>query len=190
MGYLLICIAFALTCLASLFWLSTLPMRLGALVLLSPALFALLRWFQLRQRALSRTAILARLTRLPDDFTLLHNLTVRAPWGPCQIDYVILSRFGIVVAATGPDPGWVVGQVEALRSMLFRRGVRLPSAVVRPLTILSPGCASPLTADTDAFAISVRRLTLEHLAPSATAVLTQDEIRLITRCLMQAEQAA
>lgn len=186
MGYLLIGVAFLAASVASLALAPTPLTRLVMLLaLLVPAGLVLVRWLRLRRRELNRRSIMTRLTRLPDDFTLLHNLTVRAPWGDCHIEYVILSRFGLVVAGAGPNPGWMAGQVEALRTLCFRQGVRLPANVVRALTIIPPGCTALCQSNPEQAAVPVGRLTLQHVAPSAQAVLTPDQIQIITRCLTQ-----
>jgi hypothetical protein len=45
----------------------------------------------------------------PDEYTLLHNMTIPSREGTTQIDHVVLSRFGIFVIETKNMSGWIFG---------------------------------------------------------------------------------
>ena len=45
----------------------------------------------------------------PDEYTLLHNVTIPSREGTTQIDHVVLSRFGIFVIETKNMSGWIFG---------------------------------------------------------------------------------
>jgi hypothetical protein len=45
----------------------------------------------------------------PDEYTLLHNVTIPSREGTTQIDHVVVSRFGIFVIETKNLSGWIFG---------------------------------------------------------------------------------
>ncbi|MDB4896108.1 MAG: hypothetical protein JWN15_2370 [Firmicutes bacterium] len=157
--------------------------RWASVLLLPTAAWSLLHWQQCVVQARARMAIGRRLSRLPADFLVLHGVVIPSPWGVIEVDHLILSRFGIVVVGDGPTPGWMLERVEAVRSLLFARGLAQPGLPMRPLILLPPGAAQPHRADRDASAIRVEQLSLEHLAPSRLPVLTASQIQLIARSL-------
>lgn len=158
-------------------------MRWASIILLPPAAWALLQWERRVVQARTRLAIGRRLSRLPGDFLVLHGVVIPSPWGTIEVDHLILSRFGIVVVGDGPTPGWMLERVEAVRSLLFARGLALPGLPIQPLILLPPGVTRRRQGDPDASAIRVEQVSLEHLAPSRSAVLSISQIQLIARSL-------
>lgn len=155
---------------------------LGLLPLVAWFCFQLLR---VLSRAQAGRVISARLSRLPVDFAVLHDLHVPAPWGVSHIDHVILSRFGLVVAANGPSSGWMLEQVEAVRSYLIAVGATSTSTPVRSLVILPPGARDTAVAESDAPVIRIEQVRLSHVAPSPDPVLAPEQVRKVFLCLEQ-----
>jgi hypothetical protein len=137
-----------------------------------------------------RTLVGHRLARLPDDFIVLDELTIPAPWGAAEIDHLILSRFGIVVVGDGPAPGWMTGQVEAVRSHLFSRGLFHPGLPIQPLILLPPGVPRLTQAQPDCPVVRVEQVRLEHLAPNLAPNLTPHQVREVADFLIRARIAA
>lgn len=167
----------------------------GATRWASLALLPLMAWFcfrllQVRSRAEAGRLIGARLSRLPDDFVVLHDLQVPAPWGVSRIDHVILSRFGLVVAANGPTSGWMLEQVEAVRSYLIALGATTPSTPVRALVLLPPGTPDTAVAESDAPVVRVEQVRLGHVAPSRDPVIAPEQVRKVFMYLQQLASAA
>lgn len=163
------------------------PYRWASLVLLPIAGVCWLRWVRFKARRKARRAVGARLTRLPDDFMILYDVVVPSPWGRTHMDQVILSRFGVVVASVGPPDGWVGGQVEAVRTLLFHQGLMRPPFPLAPLILLPPGSAERRRVHNGVLMVRVEQLRLEHLAPSRTPVLSAAQIQAIAQCLVHPE---
>jgi len=160
----------------------------------SLAALPLVAWFcfrlvQVRTRAETGRVIGARLSRLPSDFIVLHDLRVPAPWGETCVDHVILSRFGLVVAANGPASGWMLEQVEAVRSFLIALGATTPSTPVRSLVLLPPGTPDSAVAESDAPVVRVEHVRLRHVAPSQDPILTPDQLERVHQCLHRIKSA-
>jgi hypothetical protein len=160
----------------------------GSYGLLAAAGLCWALWVYSAAQLRARRAVSSRLTRLPDDFMLLNDLVIAAPWGQTRLDQIILSRFGIVVVSTGPPRRWLVEQVEAVRSLLFGRGLLHSGLPVGSLILLPPGATSPVGTSDGAPIIPVEHLRLEHLAPSRTPVLTQAQMRAIAHCLLHSQK--
>lgn len=147
-------------------------------------------WVRASARRRAKQSISARLARLPDDFYLLNDLTIPAPWGVTHIDHVILSRWGLVVVAAGAGPGWMLQRVEAIRTLLFTHGLLSGRTVpVSPLILLPPGAPLPERLQYDGLTVRIEHLRLNHLAPSNQSVLTDEDLAAIARCLLQARAA-
>jgi hypothetical protein len=147
-------------------------------------------WVRTAARRRARQSISARLSRLPDDFFLLNDLTIPAPWGDTHIDHIILSRWGLVAVADGTDPGWMLQRVEAIRTLLFTYGLLSQRTVpIAPLVLLPPGAPLPPRLQYDGLTIRVEHLRLNHLAPSSQPVLSEGDIAAIAQCLLQARAA-
>lgn len=162
----------------------------GTLALLPAAIWFGHRWRRALQQRRYGQAISARLGRLPRDFTVLHNLSIPAPWGRTQVDHVIISRFGIVVAADGPGPAWMLEQVEAVRSLLYARRLTTPQVPVRPLILLAPGFPADFMSDFSIPKVSVEQIRLSHLAPGQELALNQAQINAIAASLVELQRPA
>ena len=143
-------------------------------------------WLRARARYRARRSIGARLSRLPDDFYLLNDLVIPAPWGETQIDQVVISRYGIAVVGAGPATGSMPERVEAVRSLLFTYGLTRPSLAVRALVLLPPGSQPPKHVQYGIPTLRVEHLRLHHLAPSHEPVLSHEQVATIAQCLLQA----
>lgn len=165
-------------------------LRWAGLALIPLPGWCLINLARISARYRARRSVGARLSRLPDDFYLLHDLTVPAPWGETQIDQVVISRFGLVVVGAGPVPGWMPERVEAIRTLLFVNGVAATSLPVRPLILLPPGAPPPRRLQYGIPTIRIEHLRLHNLAPAREAVLTDQEVETIAQCLLQARAAS
>lgn len=143
-------------------------------------------WVRSTARQRAKASISARLARLPDDFYLLNDLTIPAPWGSSRIDQVIVSRFGLVVICAAPVRGWMPERVEAVRSLLFTAGLAQPSLPVTPLILLPPGAQPPRQVEYGVPTVRIENLRLSHLAPGGQAVLTEDQVATIAQALLHA----
>lgn len=147
-------------------------------------------WVRTAARRRARQSISARLSRLPDDFCLLNDLTIPAPWGDTHIDHIILSRWGLVVVTAGGGTGWMLQRVEAVRTLLFSYGLLARRSVpIAPLVVLPPGAPLPERLQHDGLTVRVEHLRLNHLAPSTQPVLTDEDVAAIAQCLLQARAA-
>lgn len=164
------------------------PVLRWSSLLLPPAVsWLFVEWYGARRRFRIRAAVRAHLNRLPDDFMVLHDLVLPAPWGVTRVDQIILSRYGVVVVSDGPPQGWMCERVEAVRTLLFARGLMRASFPIGPLILLPPGAQA--CSNTGVSVVRVEHLTLEDLAPVRAPVLTHSQIQLIARCLLQAHAA-
>ncbi|MDF2629768.1 MAG: hypothetical protein K0R39_3599 [Symbiobacteriaceae bacterium] len=144
-------------------------------------------WVRATARRRAKQSISARLSRLPDDFYLLNDLTIPAPWGNTHIDHIILSRWGMVVVTAGADSGWMLQRVEAVRTLLFTNGLLSKRSVpMSALVLLPPGAPLPERLQSDGLTIRVEHLRLNHLAPSNQPVLAERDVAIIAQCLFQA----
>lgn len=142
------------------------------------------------RRLQAQAAIRARLSRLPAEFTILDNVVVAAPWGRRQIDHVILSRYGVIIASAGMPRGAMCERVEAVRTLLFGARLMGPAFPIRPLILLPPGTHEPsLPPGEDAPVVRVEHLRLEHLAPAGFAALSPAQLQQITQCLLESQTA-
>ncbi|HWI61612.1 MAG TPA: nuclease-related domain-containing protein [Symbiobacteriaceae bacterium] len=163
--------------------------RWASLALLPVAGWCCFVWVRRSTRSRARRSIGIRLQRLPDDFYLLNDVRIPAPWGETQIDQIVISRFGLVVIGAGPRAGWMPEQVEAVRTLLFTYGIVQPSVPVRPLILLPPGAPPPKRLQYGVPTLRVEHLRLHHLAPSREAILTDPQVATIAQCLLQARAA-
>lgn len=138
----------------------------------------------------NQAAIRSRLSRLPAEFTILDDVVVPAPWGRRQIDHVILSRYGVIIASAGMPRGAMCERVEAVRTLLFGARLMGPAFPIRPLILLPPGSNElPVHPGENAPVVRVEHLRLEHLAPAGYAVLNPVQLQQITQCLRDAQTA-
>ncbi len=160
--------------------------RLVFLAFLPLPIWGVHRWRERAERARTRREIAKRLRRLPDDFIVLQNLEIPAPWGRCRVPYIILSRFGLVLAGDPCSPS-TLEQAEAVRSFLFARGLLRPKIPIQSLVLLPPGRDSIMA---DARSVRVDRLSLEHLAPGSQPLLDTARIQAVVRALIQPQWPA
>jgi hypothetical protein len=158
------------------------------------ALIPISGWFgfdfaRTSSRVRSKQAVRARLMRLPNDFYLLHDLVIPAPWGETRCDAIVISRFGVIVVGAGPRSAWVPGQVEAVRSVLFTHGLTQPPVPVGGLVMLPPGATVGACRPLDVPVVGVDQLQLRHLTPGGKTVLTDEQVGTIAQCLLQARAA-
>lgn len=140
-----------------------------------------LRWHRQRTWNRAKHLIHQRLQRLPEDFVVLHEVAIPAPWGEARFDHLILSRFGVVVVADGLGPRWMLEQVEAVRSFLFSTGHKSPLIPVRPLVLIPPGTTESVPIESDAPVIRVEQIRLHHIAPSQAGVLSPEQVKALHR---------
>lgn len=177
----LILVAFLLLVLpaaATLRWLSP--------FLLLPAAWWTHTLYQTAVRSRHKREIGARLTRLPDDFIILHHVTLPAPWGKAHFDQVVVSRFGLVVISAGIPQGSMCERVEALRTLLFQHGHLRPALKVIPLVLLPPRSRPAHLAESNVRVVGVEHLRFDHLAPHQQPVLTDQQVRAMAQCLLNA----
>lgn len=164
------------------------PIMKWSSLLLPPAVsWLFVEWYGARRRYRIRAAVRAHLNRLPDDFMVLHDLILPAPWGLARVDQIILSRYGVVVVSDGPPQGWMCERIEAVRTLLFARGLMRANFPIGPLILLPPGVSSLRHAGVPV--VRVEHLHLDDLAPSRAPVLSAAQVQLIARCLLQAHAA-
>ncbi|HYG60692.1 MAG TPA: nuclease-related domain-containing protein [Symbiobacteriaceae bacterium] len=161
-------------------------LRWSSVVLAAQAAWWCHAWYRAQARAANRRLIAARLTRLPDDFVILHDLTLPAPWGKTRIDEVILSRYGAVAVSAGLPEGWMCERVEAIRTLLFHKGCLQPSMKVMPLILLPPRARVPRQVEPLVKVVWVEYLRFDHLAPSQQPVLNDTQVRAVAHCLLSA----
>ncbi|HYF93563.1 MAG TPA: hypothetical protein VD969_15220 [Symbiobacteriaceae bacterium] len=183
------CIALAVGVIGGSFLLPWPAFQWVSLALIPLSAWCGVDWVRTAARTREQQSIRARLSRLPDDFYLLHDLVIPAPWGKSPVDQVVVSRFGVVVIGTGVSAGRMVEQVEAVRSLLFMYGVTKPSVPVRPLILLPPGAPAPKRLQYGIPTLRVEHLRLDHLAPSAQPVLTEEQVETVAQCILQARAA-
>lgn len=163
-------------------------LRWSSLVLPPVVSWLFVEWHSSRKRHRVRAAVQSHLCRLPDDFMILHDLVLPAPWGRISVDQIILSRYGVVVVNDGTPRGWMCERVEAVRTLLFSSGIMHPGFPIAPLILLPPGAAQGY-GNSGVPVVRVESLRLIDLAPSRTPVLTQTAIQQVARCLLQAHTA-
>lgn len=155
------------------------PVQWASLAILPVTLWCAYRWRQVSHRVKISQVICDRLNRLPGDFVVMHNLAVPAPWGTTLVDHVIVSRFGVVVAADGPATRWMMEQVEAVRSLLFSRSLTSVHLPVRPLVLIAPGSANVGSVELGTPIVRVDHVRLAHLAPSSEPLLSPAQVTAI-----------
>lgn len=163
--------------------------RWASLALLPISGWCCFDWVRSSARSRARRSIGIRLQRLPDDFYLLNDLRLPAPWGETQVDQIVISRFGLVVIGAGSRAGSMPERVEAVRTLLFTYGIVQPSVPVRPLILLPPGSPPPRQLQYGVPTLRVEHLRLHHLAPNRDAILTDQQVATIAQCLLQARAA-
>lgn len=164
--------------------------RWTGLLFLALAGWCGVRSHHLAARAKACRSIGSRLARLPRDFVVVNDLTIRAPWGSTHVDHIIVSRYGAVVVSDGDPHDWMGEKVEAVRSLLFARGLLRPPFPVRSLVLLPPGLDESRVIQLDAPVVRVDRISLEHLAPGTQPVLTPAQIAAVWQCLLTTRVAA
>ena len=161
-------------------------LRWCSLVLLLPAFWWARTVYREAARTRHKREIGARLTRLPDDFVILHDVTLPAPWGKTHIDEVVVSRFGLVAVSAGLPSGTMCERVESIRTLLFQHGHLQPALKVIPLVLLPPRARPVRHDEPNVRVVGVEYLRFDHLAPHQQPVLTDQRVRAMAQCLLNA----